>query len=146
MLNPHCLLCLVPSNPLIYGISRDGSKKFNIRICEHMILSQLRMGARQAKNAPLCHKEQISAFPEAIALYSPSQPIAGCHYFFFSLFSSPSTWRPHCPLSWTCFSFPDSQLEICIVYSILLFPISTIKRSRTVHQFCFENGFNLNLL
>ena len=41
------------SNTLIYGISRDGSKKFNIRTCEHMILGQLRMGARQAKNAPL---------------------------------------------------------------------------------------------
>ena len=33
--------------------SRDGSKNFNIRTCEHMILGQLRMGARQAKNAPL---------------------------------------------------------------------------------------------
>ena len=42
-----------PSNTLIYGISRDGSKNFNIRTCEHMILGQLRMGARQAKNAPL---------------------------------------------------------------------------------------------
>ena len=37
----------------IYGISRDGSRNFNIRTCEHMILGQLRMGARQAKNAPL---------------------------------------------------------------------------------------------
>ena len=42
-----------PSNTLIYGISRDGSKNFNLRTCEHMILSQLTMGARQAKNAPL---------------------------------------------------------------------------------------------
>ena len=42
-----------PSNTLIYGISRDGSKNVNIRTCEHMILGQLRMGARQAKNAPL---------------------------------------------------------------------------------------------
>ena len=41
------------SNTLIYGISRDGSKTFNIRTCEHMIPGQLRMGARQAKNAPL---------------------------------------------------------------------------------------------
>ena len=31
----------------------DGSKNLNMRTCEHMILSQLRMGARQAKNAPL---------------------------------------------------------------------------------------------
>ena len=44
-----------PSDSLIYGISRDGSKNFNIRTCEHMILGQLRMGARQAKNAPLVH-------------------------------------------------------------------------------------------
>ena len=42
-----------PSNTLIYGISRDGSKNFNIRTCEHIILGRLRMGARQAKNAPL---------------------------------------------------------------------------------------------
>ena len=38
---------------LIYDISRDGSKNFNIGTCEHMILGQLRIGARQAKNAPL---------------------------------------------------------------------------------------------
>ena len=44
-----------PSNTLIYGISRDGSKNFNIRTCEHMSLGQLRMGARQAKNAPLVY-------------------------------------------------------------------------------------------
>ena len=36
-----------PSVTLIYGISHDGSKNFNIRTCEHMILGQLRMGARQ---------------------------------------------------------------------------------------------------
>ena len=50
---------MFPSNTLIYGISRDGSKDFNIRTCEHMILSQLRMGARQAKNAPLIICEYI---------------------------------------------------------------------------------------
>ena len=42
-----------PSDTLIYGLSRDGSKNFNIRTCEHMILGQLRMEARQTKNAPL---------------------------------------------------------------------------------------------
>ena len=42
-----------PSDTLIYGISRDSSKKFILRTCEHMILGQLRMGARQTKNAPL---------------------------------------------------------------------------------------------
>ena len=41
----------------MYGISRDGYKIFNIRTCEHMILGQLRMGARQAKNAPLIPKQ-----------------------------------------------------------------------------------------
>ena len=42
-----------PSDTLIYGISRDGSKNYNIRICEHMILGQLQMGARQTNYAPL---------------------------------------------------------------------------------------------
>ena len=42
-----------PSDTLIYGIPRDGSKNFNIRTCEHMILGQLTMGACQTKNAPL---------------------------------------------------------------------------------------------
>ena len=44
---------LFPSDTLIYGIPRDSSKNFNIHTCEHMILGQLRIGARQAKNAPL---------------------------------------------------------------------------------------------
>ena len=38
---------------LIYGISRDGSKNYNIRTCEHVILGQLWMGARQTNYAPL---------------------------------------------------------------------------------------------
>ena len=42
-----------PSDTLIYGISCDGSKNFNIRTCEHTILGQLTMGAHQTKNAPL---------------------------------------------------------------------------------------------
>ena len=42
-----------PSDTLIYGISRDGLKNYNIRTCEHMILGQLRMGARQTNYAPL---------------------------------------------------------------------------------------------
>ena len=41
------------SDTLIYGISRDSSKRFNIRTCEHIILGQLKLGARQTKNAPL---------------------------------------------------------------------------------------------
>ena len=36
-----------------FGISRDASKNFNKRTCKHMILGQLRMWARQTKNAPL---------------------------------------------------------------------------------------------
>ena len=40
-----------PSDTLIYSISRDGSKNYNIRTCEH--LGQLRMGARQTNHAPL---------------------------------------------------------------------------------------------
>ena len=35
-----------PSDTLIYGICRDGTKNYNIRACEHLILGQLRMGAR----------------------------------------------------------------------------------------------------
>ena len=42
-----------PSDTPIYGISCDSSKTFNIRTCEHMILGQLRMGARQTNYAPL---------------------------------------------------------------------------------------------
>ena len=42
-----------PSDTLIYSISRDGSKNYNIRTCEHMILGQLRIGARQTNYAPL---------------------------------------------------------------------------------------------
>ena len=42
-----------PSKTLIYGISRDDSKKFNIRTCEHMILGQLRRGARATTYAAL---------------------------------------------------------------------------------------------
>ena len=42
-----------PSDTLIYGISRDGSKNDNTCTCEHMIHGQLRMGARQTNYAPL---------------------------------------------------------------------------------------------
>merc|ERR1711978_736725 len=44
---------LFPSNTLIYGISRDGSKNFNLRTWEHMILGQLRIGARSTTYAAL---------------------------------------------------------------------------------------------
>ena len=56
-----------PSDTLIYGISRDGSKTFNIRTFEHMILGQLTMGARQTKNALLYkHKNQIKTTTESL--------------------------------------------------------------------------------
>ena len=42
-----------PSDTLIYGICRDGTKTYNIRPCEHLILGQLRMGACSAIYAPL---------------------------------------------------------------------------------------------
>ena len=56
----HCMFVLgksktisFPSNTLIYGISRDGSKNFNLRTWEHMILGQLRIGARSTTYAAL---------------------------------------------------------------------------------------------
>ena len=42
-----------PSDTLIYGICRDGTKNNNIRACEHLILGQFRMGARSVIYAPL---------------------------------------------------------------------------------------------
>ena len=48
-----------PSDTLIYGICRDGTKNNNIRACEHLILGQFRMGARSAIYAPLsCIRRQ----------------------------------------------------------------------------------------
>ena len=38
---------------LLYGICRNGSKNYNIRACDHMILGQLRKGARHTIYAPL---------------------------------------------------------------------------------------------
>ena len=62
----------------IYGISRDGSKKFNLRTCEHMIPSQLRIWARTTTYAALCS----AYFPSCIFLI-----------VFFSLkFSSSDTY------------------------------------------------------
>ena len=43
-----------------YALYKELHRKFNIRTCEHMILGQLRMGARQAKNAPLIEMIKIS--------------------------------------------------------------------------------------
>ena len=55
-----------PSDTLIYGISRDGSKNYNIRTCEHMILGQLRMGARQTNYAPL-HSVYIGQYDSPVS-------------------------------------------------------------------------------
>ena len=59
-----------PSDTLIYGICRDGTKNNNIRACEHLILGQFRMGARSAIYAPLIvvnqynhhHRQLLSSF------------------------------------------------------------------------------------
>ena len=51
---PRGFSIFFPSNTLIFlAFLVTVLKKFNIRTCEHMILGQLRIGARQAKNAPL---------------------------------------------------------------------------------------------
>ena len=72
-----------PSNTLIYGISRDGSKNFNMRTCEHMILGQLMMGASQTKNAPLSSSlEVVWMSPESCSLSFIFLP------FLFSVSSS----------------------------------------------------------
>ena len=73
---------LFPSNTLIYGISRDGSKNFNIRTCEHMILGQLTMGARQTKNAPLALMD--------------SKKSKQCHNKIFDFPSVPNTATINC--------------------------------------------------
>ena len=53
MLQLRCASVFFPSDTLIYGICRDGTKNDNIRACEHLILGQFRMGARSAIYAPL---------------------------------------------------------------------------------------------
>ena len=44
---------LFPSDTLIYGICRDGSKNYNIRTWEHMTRGQFRLGARATINVAL---------------------------------------------------------------------------------------------
>ena len=70
-----------PSKTLIYGISRDDSKKFNIRTCEHMILGQLRIGARATTYAALIFlfiplpsviPIEVGVFLSALLLFSGS--------------------------------------------------------------------------
>ena len=75
-----------PSNTLIYGISHDGSKRFNLRTWEHMILSQLRIGARSTTYAAL--KQILRANNFEISIYSNIQPtkrgrgiLANSNYF-----------------------------------------------------------------
>ena len=59
----------------MYGISRDGSKNFNIRTCEHKILGQLRMGAPQAKNAPLTSSALFSVHRAVSSVLPPLSSI-----------------------------------------------------------------------
>ena len=54
-----------PSDAPIYGIFCDGSKNVNIRTCEHVILGQLRMGARQMKNAALLQGPRGSIYKKS---------------------------------------------------------------------------------
>ena len=54
-----------PSDTLIYGICRDGTKNNNIRAYEHLILGQFRMGARSAIYAPLGRDPIIAKRPFA---------------------------------------------------------------------------------
>ena len=61
-----------PSETPIYGISRDGSKNFNLRTCEHMILGQLTIGARQTKNAPLVRT--FGEHPKSVPRTSQGHP------------------------------------------------------------------------
>ena len=53
-----------PSDTLIYSISGNGSKSYNIRTCEHMIIGQLRMGARQTNYAPLVNRYRVHLKPD----------------------------------------------------------------------------------
>ena len=59
-----------PSDTLIYGICRDGTKNNNIRACEHLILGQFRMGARSAIYAPLAQgwEKYLSLFLESFPM------------------------------------------------------------------------------
>ena len=99
-----------PSNTLIYGISRDGSKNFNIRTCEHVILGQLRIWAHTTTYAAL-----VGWWPELIFVTNITNYIRGaklpCGKFQLSLqnlnnlwsfyrilcrFYPKSTWRTIC--------------------------------------------------
>ena len=68
-----------PSDTLIYDISRDGSKNYNIRTCEHMILGQLRIGARQTNYAPLLVTKQRIENVEWRTLTYPAPKSACLH-------------------------------------------------------------------
>ena len=80
-----------PSDTLIYGISRDGQKNYNIRTCEYMILGQLRMGAREANYAPMAVR--ISAFLHIFANIRAYLPLFFAHYPHHSAFAA-TAWPP----------------------------------------------------
>ena len=66
-----------PSDTLIDGISLDGTKNFNIRTCEHMILGQLRMGVTSSEkctpDGDLFHK-YINIYFDPFALLASVFP------------------------------------------------------------------------
>ena len=77
-----------PSDTLICGISRDGSTNYNIRTCEHIILGQLRMGARQTNYVPLLWTRRPACLAPAIVIVMVfCFPLVGVIVFCCCLFS-----------------------------------------------------------
>ena len=111
-----------PSDTLIDGIS----KKFNIRTCEHKILGQLRMGARQKKNALLfaswvksSHQTQIQIQIHILVSWGVTHVPASCAA---SRPQFPPCNHPCCTVL---------QIFVCIniiiiIIVVLIFTITTI--------------------
>ena len=122
-----------PSDTPIYGISRDGSKNFNIRTCEHLIHGQLRMGARKAKNASLHVAEEFH------------------RYILSSEFSSTSsTYKDHflC-LAKSQISWGRKVLSPCILNIIAIFPSQSESSMKScaalMHNIMYQVGQLLSI-
>ena len=106
-----------PSNTLIYGISRDGPKNFNIRTFEHMVLGQLRMGAGQAKNAPLHStlKHELSSSSSTSDFYVEARQrlviVIFCSLQRVCWFSSPQC----CAVEYFQFNRNVESLRLCSI-------------------------------
>ena len=119
-----------PSDTLIYGISRDGSKNYNIRTCEHMILGQLRMGARQTSYAPLI----ADIFSWTINIYGfffsavvsfpcwvfVNRPCYCCRFCINSNLDNPSAFPLLCQFLETTFSFWNIQRNMILICKVIL--------------------------